>query len=110
MSKRGRQFYKRGQYKLHLGPWLARDGRKPVELAKALGVTDSYISELISGRKPNPGHALLIDISEWLGITVNDLFRPPPEPGAVEAVERLPLAQQAALARLLDEMKSPRRR
>jgi transcriptional regulator with XRE-family HTH domain len=105
MGKKGRTAYGRGERKLYIGEWLARLGRKPVDLAKHVDVTETYVSELISGKKNNPSHVLLLDISEWFGLTVNDLYMRPPDRVALEAVERLNPAQMATLGRLLDEMK-----
>lgn len=93
---------------LHLGEWLSRLGRKPVELAKAIGVGESYISLLISGQKKNPSGALLLDISEFLGLSVNDLYEPPPPAETGNALKHLNPAQLAVLGTLLDKMK-PRR-
>jgi transcriptional regulator with XRE-family HTH domain len=90
----------------HLGEWLARLGRKPVELAKAVGVGESYISLLISGQKDNPSIRLLLDISEFLGLTINDLYRRPPPREASNALGHLSPAQLATLGTLLDEMKN----
>ncbi len=110
MAKKGRTVYGRGKRKLYIGEWLSRLGRKPVELAKHLDVTEPYVSELISGKKDNPSHILLLDVSEWLGLTVNDLYRPPPDRLAVEAAQRLEPAQLAVLGRLLDDLKRPGRK
>lgn len=90
--------------KLYIGPWLARLGKKPVDAAKAIGVTETYMSELISGKKKNPGHAILFDLSEWLGIPMNALYRMPPAQNAVDAVEGMTAAEMAALGTLLDKV------
>lgn len=110
MLKRGRTIYPRTGRKLYLGEWLARLKKKPAELARAVKVSPGYISELISGAKPSPSIALLLAISDFLGLTVNDLYLPPPPLSATEAVDNLNPAQLATLARLLDEMKPKSRR
>lgn len=94
---------------LYLGPWLARLGRKPSEIAKAVGIGESYLSLLISGDKKNPSSALVLAISEELGITVNDLYRRPPDVDVTEAVTQLRPDQLAVLSDLLDQVK-PRKR
>jgi hypothetical protein len=94
---------KRGR-RLFLGEWLDRLGRKPVDLADAVGVGESYISNLVNHRKKNPSSALMLDISEFLGIAVNDLYRPPPPRTAIESTRQLDPAQLAILSRLLDDM------
>lgn len=92
--------------KLYIGEWLNRLGRRQNEAAEALAVTETYISELISGKKKNPHHTILYDLSEWLGLTINDLYRPPPPRAAVEAVDkRMSAADMAALGNLLDRVK-----
>jgi transcriptional regulator with XRE-family HTH domain len=92
--------------KLYIGEWLNRLGRRQNEAAEALGVTETYISELISGKKKNPHHAILYDLSEWLGLTINDLYRPPPARAAVEAVDKgMSAADMAALGNLLERVK-----
>lgn len=110
MSRRGKQIFKKPERKLFVGEWLARLGRKPTELAKAVGVTESYVSELISHKKDNPSPVLLLEVSEWLGLTVNDLYRSPPPAAAVSAIERMDPSQMAALGRLLDELKPGKRK
>lgn len=91
--------------KLFIGEWLNRLGKKPVEAANAIGVTEPYMSEIISGKKKNPGHAILFDLSEWLGISMNDFYRQPPSRAAVEAVENLNPSQLATLGAMLDQLK-----
>jgi transcriptional regulator with XRE-family HTH domain len=111
MAKGGRQTYKGAERKLYLGEWLARLDRKPVDLARAVGVTEPYISELISGRKDNPSPLLLLAISEWLGITVNDLYIAPPSASELAAVESvLNPSQMATFGRVLDGIKRRGRR
>jgi transcriptional regulator with XRE-family HTH domain len=89
--------------KLYLSEWLDRLGRRPVDLARHLGVGESYVSNLRSEKRSNPSIYILIDISEFLGVTVNDLFMPPPKAGTIgelktystSAVERLLAAKPA---------------
>lgn len=95
---------------LYLGQWLVALGRSQADLAKAVGKGESYISLLCSGKRKSPGYQLLLDTSDFLGITVNDLFEPPPPLEAIKAAGTLTPAQTAALGRLLDEMGRGRRR
>lgn len=96
---------KRQFRKLYIGEWLARLGHKPVDAANAIGVTEPYMSELISGRKKNPSHQILFDLSEWLGLSVNDFYRAPPDRSTVEAIESLNPSQLATLGAMLDQLK-----
>ena len=95
---------KRTYRPLYIGQWIIRLGRKPREVAAAAGIDESYLSNLISGEKRNPSAAVLFDISDVLGITVNDLYRPPPPASAVERAGELSPAQIAALGALLDKI------
>lgn len=79
---------------LYIGEWMARLGIRPVELARGTGLTESYISELVKRTKNNPSFSAIADIADYMGITINDLRRPPP-PAAIlgglspEAISRL---------------------
>lgn len=91
---------------LFLGEWIIRLDRKRPELAVAVGITPTHMSEIISGKKyPSPG--LMFAIADELGITVDDLRRPPPPRLAVEAAERLAPNQLSALGALLNQIKKP---
>lgn len=68
---------KRPKPKLYLVDWIdAISTRK--EVAEAVGASVSYFANLKAGRKKNPSGELLFMISEFLGCTVNDFYRPPP--------------------------------
>jgi transcriptional regulator with XRE-family HTH domain len=77
---------------LHIGQWLTRLGVKPVELAREVEITESYVSELISNRKKNPSFNVLSDIADYLGVPLDALRRPPPSVEAIDAVGGLPPA------------------
>lgn len=110
MPRKRQGFFQKPRPKLHLGAWLHALAIKPVAVAKHVEVTESYLSELIAGTaKINPSSALMFAISEFLGLTVNDLYRPPPPRAARQATEQLTPSQMAALGRLLDGMKSQSR-
>lgn len=89
---------------LYLGQWLRRLGRKQKEIADAAGVGESYISQLISNPRKGASPSVLLDISEELGISINDLYMPPPPADAVAAVGQLEPSQIAALGRLLEKL------
>lgn len=95
---------------LHIGPWIVRLGRKPSEVAKKVGIGESYLSLLISGDKKNPSGQLLLAISEELGISVNDLYRHPPASDITARVSELRPDQLAVLGELLDSVKKPKGR
>lgn len=104
MASRGRKTYKPkgAARRLHLGEWLDRLGIKQTELAAAVGITDQYVSELVSPKKiKKPTPDLLLAISEFLGITVNDLYSPPPSRAEMERAKSISATEQVHLARLL---------
>lgn len=83
---------------IFLGDWLKRAGIGPTEAAKIAGCTQSYISNISSGARPNVNTLYLLPISEALGITVNDLFRKPPSEAQLAPMKALsPEAQEALL-------------
>jgi hypothetical protein len=81
---------------LHLGEWMSRFDARAVDIAKAAGVGQSYISSIISGKKPNPRFTILVKITDHLGISVNDLTRPPPPSEEFDRVRKLTPTQQLA--------------
>lgn len=49
-------------------------------MARELGITQGQVSSMIAGRKVPQSAELLLNLSELIGTTVNDLFKsPPPE-------------------------------
>lgn len=88
-----------------MGQWIAQSGRQQEDIADSAGITDAYLSELISGKKKNPSAHVLRALSEELKITVNDFYRKPPTAGQLERLRNLSLSDAAALSRLLDQAK-----
>jgi hypothetical protein len=84
---------------IYLEDWMKVLGRKPIDLAKPhTSVTASYISNLCGTARVNPSALVMLEISETLGITVNDLYKKPPTAGMVETFSSYsPAAQQALL-------------
>lgn len=64
---------------LFIGEWIRALGYRPVDVVRATGVNEGYLSELISGKKRNPSVSLLADIADFLGIPMGLLRRPPPD-------------------------------
>jgi transcriptional regulator with XRE-family HTH domain len=86
---------------LYIGEWLAATGHGVAETAKSVGVDPSYISNMISNRRRNPAAHVLLAISEYLGVTVNDLYRRPPTREVLHSLGGLsPTALQSLFARL----------
>ena len=85
---------------IFLGRWLEFFEKDVTEAAGAAGCTQGYISNIIANRKPNVNVLYLLRISEWLGVTVNDFYRPLPRKSELAAFKQLsPKAQEAVLAK-----------
>lgn len=98
-----------------LGAWLHYLGKAPGWLADEIGINEGYVSELISGKKTNPGIGILLQMSDKLGVTVNQLFEDPPKRDVGDTLRRLSPTQFQILQSLLDEFpgrppKTPRRK
>lgn len=85
-----------------IGPWLIVLGRKAGEVARGAKVNEGYLSELISGKKKNPGLTFLQKVAKELGISVSALMKKPP---SKSGMDRLSPGQVEALGSLLDELK-----
>jgi plasmid maintenance system antidote protein VapI len=87
---------------LFLGQWLAVLGRKPGEVAKAIGCNEGYMSLLVSGKqKRNPSTELILDLSDELGVSVNALYSPPPARDVAGEAGKLSPRQWAAFLEVL---------
>lgn len=88
--------------KLYIGQWLARLGRKQGEVARAAGINEGYMSELVAGKaKTTPSAAFLMAISEELGISVNALYREPPPIDVTESLKAIRPDLLEALSQIL---------
>lgn len=90
---------KRHYRAFYLREWLDATGRDQIGAAAAADVDASYISNLIRGRKPNPSAHVMLLISEYLGVTVNDLYRKPPPQAALDAISGLSPKARDSLTR-----------
>ncbi len=85
---------------LHLGDWLTFFEIGPTEAAEIAGCTQGYISNMVGGRKDNINVLYLLRLSEHMGVTVNDFYRPLPSRNQLATLKNLsPKAQAAILAR-----------
>jgi plasmid maintenance system antidote protein VapI len=85
---------------IHLGAWLDLFEVSVGEAADIAGCDQSYISNIIAGRKPNVNVLYLLRLSEKMGITVNDFYRSLPGRSHLAALKNLsPKAQATLLAR-----------
>lgn len=98
MPAKRRIVRKKPPRKLYLGAWLLRLGYKRNEVFREAGITETYLSELISNKKKNPSVDILLDISEFIGVPVNNLYFPPPTSTVAFAMQGLSQEAQARLS------------
>lgn len=85
---------------IHLGDWLEALGVSVGEAAEAAGCGQSYISNIVAGRKPNINVLFLLRLSEKMDVTINDFYRPLPSKSQLTTLNNLsPRAQSTLLAR-----------
>jgi transcriptional regulator with XRE-family HTH domain len=89
---------KRQHRQLFLAEWIEATGHQTGAVASAAGVDQSYISNIIAGRKGNPSAHVLLAVSEHLGVTVNDLYRRPPPTSVLEHLSSLSPAARTTLS------------
>jgi transcriptional regulator with XRE-family HTH domain len=65
--------------KLFVGEWIRALNYRQVDVVRATGINEGYLSELISGGKKNPSFQVLSQIADFLGIPVSYFNRPPPD-------------------------------
>lgn len=83
---------------IYLGQWLDFFETDVSEAAIAAGCTQGYVSNIIANRKPNVNVLYLLRISDLLGVTINDFYRPLPKKSELDAFKKLsPKAQTAIL-------------
>jgi hypothetical protein len=63
---------------IFLREWMTALNVRGVTIRQETGITEGYISSLKSGRRKNPGQPILKQIADVLGISVPELYRPPP--------------------------------
>jgi hypothetical protein len=93
MAKRGNSEVR----PIFLGDWLTHFEVGPTEAAEIAGCDQSYISNIIAGRKSNINTLYLLKLSEHFDLSINDFFRPLPHKSQIAAVQALSPKAQAAL-------------
>lgn len=88
------------QRPIFLGLWLNLFEIDVTEAAKAGGVTQGYVSNIIANRKPNVNVMILLPISEMMGITINDLYHRPPTNEQTAAMAALSPQARESLVQL----------
>lgn len=85
---------------LFLGEWLSVLKRKQVEAAEAAEVTKAYVNNLINppkGVPKEPSVIVMLRISRFLKVTVNDLYKRPPVQNVTESFRGYSPEARAAL-------------
>lgn len=85
---------------IYLGEWLELLGIGPSEAAKLAGCTQSYISNMMRGVKPNVNVQILLRLSEKIGITINDFYQRPPSPTTADQMASYSTTTQTTLLNL----------
>ena len=86
--------------RIWINEWIAAiPGATQAEAAEAAGVSQPYLSNMGRGHKSNPSARIMLAISEYLGISVNDLYRSPPSQAAIESLGGLSPAARDVLLR-----------
>jgi transcriptional regulator with XRE-family HTH domain len=88
------------EHELFLAEWMKHKGIGPGKLGKIVGKTQGYMSNLKRGFQDNPSIYILLAISEYWGISVNELFKPPPSPAEAAARQ----AANNAIAAIRDSL------
>ena len=83
--------------KIYLGEWLAEFEIENGQAAEWAGCDQSYISNIAANRKPNVNVLILLRLSEKMGVTVNDFYRPLPNRSQLSALKNLSAKAQATL-------------
>jgi len=93
--------------RLYIPEWLESSGRTAAALATHINVKPPYVSELLRGEKPVSNLDRAYDIADFLGVTIDDLYRPPPSDDQLSAVSQL---SPATRSRLLEQSRKAKRR
>ena len=89
--------FKRQFRLLYVGQWIRALHKRPIDVVRATGINEGYLSELINGRKKNPSGHTLAQIADYLEIPMSYFYRPPP---ASETLNQLSDLDSAVLNRL----------
>lgn len=82
---------------IFLGDWLTHFQMGPTEAARIAGCDQSYISNIMAGRKKNINALYLLKLSEHFDLNINDFFRPLPSQSQITALQGLSPKAQAAI-------------
>jgi transcriptional regulator with XRE-family HTH domain len=83
---------------LYVGEWIEAAGVPQSAVVKGTNISQGYISNMSGGRRSNPSAEYLLRISEFIGVSMNDFYVPPPARSDVEWLGRYsPQARETLL-------------
>ncbi len=86
--------------KIYLGEWIeAIPGKERKQAAHAADVEVSYVNNLCGNKRLNPSSLVMLAFAEYLGITVDDLYRPPPSSMVLKELSNLSAAARETFLR-----------
>lgn len=65
----------------NLSAWIKNSGKSQSEIAREVGITPTYINQLVKGTNTNPSLKYLEDICAYFNRTVADILRDPKDSG-----------------------------
>ena len=71
---------------LYVGEWITLMKKTREEICESADIEKAYLAQLISGEKKNPSAKVVLGISEALGVTVNDLYKKPPNTRTIDSL------------------------
>lgn len=77
---------------LYVGDWIDFTNQRAAKIARASGVSESYISMLSGGARKNVSIRVLTKLSLATGIAIGRFFEAPPRTGAPVPVKRQEMA------------------
>lgn len=95
--RKGRTVVLPGDKPLQIGPILNALGASRKAVAKAAKISAPYLTQLCEGERDNPSGAVLRRIGAAIGLTVDQLYEPPPSPEFIEEAKKTDPALLALL-------------
>lgn len=74
---------------LYIGRWIKALKLKKVDIAKTSGYSGPYITQLAKNTRINPSNECASSIADAMGLTLDDLRKPPPPAEALEQTSGL---------------------
>jgi transcriptional regulator with XRE-family HTH domain len=86
--------------RIFLAEWInAIPGKDRKGAAHAADIDISHVNNICTGRKENPSSLVMFALAQYLGITIDDLYHPPPSGATLAELAALSAAAREALLR-----------